>query len=169
MCRSIVGKPAPRELTQHAGNPARNVVISGNRTVSAPAYGSPFIRNLDEGRRYATLEDFGYFVKLTYTCGALHHSGGTICEHVAHQGETTTVWIKAPPNDEDDAKMILRMVTDELAKKEPGLRIIAISEDVGVDRLQMCDRLVMQHRRQPSQRLPNGHDALTLRSAARCR
>ena len=48
----------------------------------APAYGSPFIRNLDEGRRYARIEDFRNFVKLAYMSNSLHHSGGTICEPV---------------------------------------------------------------------------------------
>jgi len=45
-----------------------------------PAYGSPFIRNIDEGRRYATIEDFRNFVKLAYLSPHLHHSGGTVCE-----------------------------------------------------------------------------------------
>jgi trimethylamine--corrinoid protein Co-methyltransferase len=58
------------------------VVIGGNRTVFAPAYGSPFVRNLDEGRRYARIEDFRNFVKLAYVATSLHHSGGTICEPV---------------------------------------------------------------------------------------
>src|SRR5579863_487344 len=53
MCRNIVRASAPQEFTQYARNPAHNVVIGGNRTVFAPAYGSPFVRNLDEGRRYA--------------------------------------------------------------------------------------------------------------------
>ena len=82
MCRSIVRRSAPAEFTQYARNPAHNVVIGGNRTVFAPAYGSPFVRNLDEGRRYARIEDFRNFVKLTYMSTALHHSGGTICEPV---------------------------------------------------------------------------------------
>jgi trimethylamine--corrinoid protein Co-methyltransferase len=82
MCRTIVTRSAPREFTQHARNPERSVVIGGARTVFAPAYGSPFVRNLDEGRRYARLEDFRNFVKLTYMSNALHHSGGTICEPV---------------------------------------------------------------------------------------
>jgi trimethylamine--corrinoid protein Co-methyltransferase len=47
-----------------------------------PAYGSPFVRNLDEGRRYARIEDFRNFVKLAYMANSLHHSGGTICEPV---------------------------------------------------------------------------------------
>jgi len=82
MCRTIVQRSAPREFTQHARNPARTVVIGGNRTVFAPAYGSPFVRNLDEGRRYARIEDFRNFVKLAYLSPSLHHSGGTICEPV---------------------------------------------------------------------------------------
>ena len=64
LCRSIIQASAPSEYTQHARNPARNVIIGGPRTVLVPAYGSPFIRNIDEGRRYATIEDFRNFVKL---------------------------------------------------------------------------------------------------------
>ena len=82
MCRSIVQKSAPKTFIQHARNPARDVVIGGNNTVFAPAYGSPFIRNIDEGRRYARIEDFRNFVKLAYMANSLHHSGGTICEPV---------------------------------------------------------------------------------------
>ncbi len=82
MCRSLVQKTAPRQFTQHARNPARSVVIGGENTVFAPAYGSPFVRNLDEGRRYARIEDFRNFVKLAYMSNSLHHSGGTICEPV---------------------------------------------------------------------------------------
>src|SRR6202041_2901825 len=82
MCRSLVQRTAPREFTQHARNPARSVVIGGKNTVFAPAYGSPFVRSLDEGRRYARIEDFRNFVKLAYMANSLHHSGGTICEPV---------------------------------------------------------------------------------------
>lgn len=82
MCRSIIRATAPAEFTQHARNPNRNVVIGGDRTVLAPAYGSPFVRDLDRGRRYATIEDFRNFVKLAYMSPGLHHSGGTVCEPV---------------------------------------------------------------------------------------
>ncbi len=80
--RSIIQKTAPREYVQHARNPERSVVIGGNNTVFAPVYGPPFIRSLDEGRRYATIEDFRNFVKLAYMTPAMHHSGGTVCEPV---------------------------------------------------------------------------------------
>jgi trimethylamine---corrinoid protein Co-methyltransferase len=73
---------APSEFTQHARNAAKSVVIGGNNVVMAPAYGSPFVRDLEGGRRYASLEDFQNFVKLTYASPWLHHSGGTICEPV---------------------------------------------------------------------------------------
>ena len=82
MCRELIQKSAPREFMQHARNPARSVHIGGDCTVFAPAYGSPFIHNLDEGRRYARIEDFRNFVKLAYMANSLHHSGGTICEPV---------------------------------------------------------------------------------------
>jgi trimethylamine---corrinoid protein Co-methyltransferase len=82
MCRSIVQASAPREFTQVARNPANSVRIGGNATVFAPAYGSPFVRDLDNGRRYGTIEDFRNFVKLAYMSPHLHHSGGTVCEPV---------------------------------------------------------------------------------------
>jgi trimethylamine--corrinoid protein Co-methyltransferase len=82
LCRSIIQASAPSEFTQHARNSDRSVIIGGDRTVMVPAYGSPFVRDLDKGRRYATIEDFRNFVKLAYLAPGLHHSGGTICEPV---------------------------------------------------------------------------------------
>jgi len=82
LAREIVRRSAPREFTQHARNPARSVQIGASHTVFAPAYGPPFVSDLDGGRRYGTLEDFRNFVKLTYASPWLHHSGGTVCEPV---------------------------------------------------------------------------------------
>jgi len=82
LCRQLVMASAPSEYNQHARNPARTTIIGGDRTVLVPAYGSPFVRDLDGGRRYATIEDFRNFVKLTYMSPGLHHSGGTVCEPV---------------------------------------------------------------------------------------
>lgn len=82
MCREIVSSNAPGTYVQHARNPINDVVIGGNNTVFAPNYGSPFVHDLDNGRRYATLADFENFVKLTYMSPWLHHSGGTVCEPV---------------------------------------------------------------------------------------
>jgi trimethylamine--corrinoid protein Co-methyltransferase len=82
MCRQIVQATAPKVFTQYARNEANNVQIGGTATVFAPNYGSPFVRDLDNGRRYGTIEDFRNFVKLAYASPHLHHSGGTVCEPV---------------------------------------------------------------------------------------
>lgn len=71
---------APAEFTQVARNPARSVRIGGRHQVFAPVYGSPFVRDLDGGRRYGTLEDFHRLVKLTHALDPLHHSGFVTCE-----------------------------------------------------------------------------------------
>ena len=52
LARSVIRESAPATFTQHARNPANDVVIGGMNTVLAPAYGSPFVMYLDQGRRY---------------------------------------------------------------------------------------------------------------------
>ena len=82
---ACVDRWSPRRrpiYTQHARNPANSVQIGGDATVFAPNYGSPFVHDLDNGRRYATLQDFENIVKLAYLHPYLHHSGGTVCEPV---------------------------------------------------------------------------------------
>ncbi|WP_417427828.1 trimethylamine methyltransferase family protein [Kiloniella sp.] len=79
MIRELL-KTAPERFTQHARNPAQSVEIGGDAMVFAPAYGSPFVMDMDKGRRYGTLDDFENFVKLAQSSPWLHHSGGTICE-----------------------------------------------------------------------------------------
>ncbi|MDP3984289.1 MAG: trimethylamine methyltransferase family protein [Acidimicrobiia bacterium] len=81
LARSLI-KNAPQTFTQHARNPAHNVVIGDPHLVFAPAYGSPFVRDLEGGRRYATIADFENFARLTHMTGSLHHGGGTLCEPV---------------------------------------------------------------------------------------
>lgn len=79
MIRALL-KTAPASFTQHARNPKNTVEIGGDAMVFAPAYGSPFVMDIDKGRRYGTIEDFQNFVKLAQSSPWLHHSGGTICE-----------------------------------------------------------------------------------------
>ena len=81
MCRTLCAT-APSQFTQHARNPEKSVEIGGKNLVFAPVYGPPFIRDLDNERRYATIEDFRNIVKLAYMLPGLHHSGGTVCEPV---------------------------------------------------------------------------------------
>ena len=79
LARALI-KTAPAQFTQHARNPDHNVEIGGRNLVLAPVYGPPFVRDLEGGRRYATMEDFRKFVKLGQMSKWLHHSGGTVCE-----------------------------------------------------------------------------------------
>lgn len=71
---------APAKFKLHARDPANTVVLGGDNVVLMPGYGSPFVSDLEKGRRYATLADFENFVKLSYCTPWLHHSGGTVCE-----------------------------------------------------------------------------------------
>lgn len=71
---------APEAFAQVACNPARSIRIGGPHQVFAPVYGSPFVRDLEGGRRYGTLQDFQDLVKLTHQLAPLHHSGFVTCE-----------------------------------------------------------------------------------------
>ena len=73
-------KTAPPEFSQVARNSARSVRIGGRSQTFAPVYGPPFVRDLEGGRRYGTIEDFEKLVKLTYQLPGLHHSGFVTCE-----------------------------------------------------------------------------------------
>ncbi len=79
MLKPLIDK-APKQYTQYARNPERSVEIGGKNLVLAPVYGPPFVRDMDGGRRYGTIDDFQKFVKLGYMSKWLHHSGGTVCE-----------------------------------------------------------------------------------------
>ncbi len=81
-CRKIITATAPAEFLQHARNPANTVTLGGANTVLAPGWGPPFIHNLDEGRRYATIGDFRTLIKICHMLPEYHHSGGVICEPV---------------------------------------------------------------------------------------
>ncbi|MEM9012764.1 MAG: trimethylamine methyltransferase family protein [Pseudomonadota bacterium] len=79
LARSLIST-APASFTQRARNAERSVTIGGDSVVFAPVYGPPFFRDLEGGRRYATIEDFRNLVRLGYMSEWLHHSGGTVCE-----------------------------------------------------------------------------------------
>lgn len=71
---------APNVFKLHGRDPQNTVTLGGDHIVLMPGYGSPFVTDLDRGRRYATLQDFENFVKLSQLSPWLHHSGGTVCE-----------------------------------------------------------------------------------------
>lgn len=73
---------APKTYTMHARTPENRIEFGGDNLILAPAYGSPFVTDLEGGRRYGTVEDFKNFIKLTYMTPWLHHQSGTVCEPV---------------------------------------------------------------------------------------
>jgi len=73
---------APLSFRMESRQPEHSIILGGDHIVMMPGYGSPFVTDLDSGRRYATLEDFHNFVKLTYQSPVLHHGSGTIVEPV---------------------------------------------------------------------------------------
>ncbi len=81
-CRDIIMRSAPGQFPQHARNRENTVMLGGANTVLAPGWGPPFIHNLDEGRRYATIEDFRTLIKIHHMLPEYHHAGGVICEPV---------------------------------------------------------------------------------------
>ena len=133
LCRNLLAT-APSEYTQYARNPERSTIIGGDRTVLVPAYGSPFIRNIDEGRRYATIEDFQNFVKLTYMSPGLHHSGGTVCEpvdipvnkrhldmvysHIKYSDKPFMGSVTAPERAEDTIDMVKILFGEDFIQKK---------------------------------------------------
>ncbi|MGI9393323.1 MAG: trimethylamine methyltransferase family protein, partial [Boseongicola sp.] len=58
ICRKIIQDTAPSQFVQHARNSVNSVEIGGDATVLCPSWGPPFVHDLDQGRRYATYEDF---------------------------------------------------------------------------------------------------------------
>ncbi len=81
LARSLCNS-APETFKLHSRNTNHTITLGGDHLVLMPGYGSPFVTDLDQGRRYATINDFHNFVKLTYSTPYLHHSGGTVVEPV---------------------------------------------------------------------------------------
>ncbi len=73
---------APASYKMHGRHDRHTVLLGGDCVVLMPGCGSPFVTDLENGRRYASLHDFENFVKLAYMSPWLHHSGGTVCEPV---------------------------------------------------------------------------------------
>ena len=73
---------APGTIAMAARNGARDVLVGGRNIVFAPTYGSPFVLDLENQRRYSTLDDLHDFIKLAAMTPHMHISGGVICEPV---------------------------------------------------------------------------------------
>jgi trimethylamine--corrinoid protein Co-methyltransferase len=71
---------APSEFTLHARNPERTVRVGGKNSIFVPMYGAPYVRDLENNRRYGSLEDLNNFHKLAQASPYLHSASSVICE-----------------------------------------------------------------------------------------
>ena len=81
MLMELVAK-APEVITMNARNPKRTADVGGRNIVFVPTYGSPFILDADNNRRYSTIADLHDFHKLAYMTPHMHLTGGITCEPV---------------------------------------------------------------------------------------
>ena len=126
---------APTEFTQLSRNPSKSVKIGGKNTVFAPVYGPPFVYDLNDGRRPATIEDFKNFVKLAYLSPYIHHSGGTIVEpnnlpeksrhldmlmaHILYSDKPFMGSVTSPENARDSIEMARIVFGEDEISKNP--------------------------------------------------
>lgn len=156
---------APNQFVQLARNPANNITIGDTQAVFAPVYGPPFVMDLDRGRREAVLEDFHNFVKLTYLCPYLHHSGGTVVEptdepvptrhldmlyaHIKYSDKAFMGSVTDPVNAEDSVKIAeIIFGADKIRETTGLLSLINVSSPRRYDDRMLGDILVYAKARQ---------------------
>ena len=145
---------APSRILQHARNPERSVEIGGRSLVLAPVYGPPFVRDNENGRRYANISDFKKFVKLGYMSKWLHHSGGTLCEptdipvnkrhldmlfsHIVYSDKPFMGSVTAPDRAKDSVDMVKILFGKEFVKQNTVLTsLININSPLTFDSIMM--------------------------------
>jgi len=73
---------APSEFTLHARNPARNIMVGGNRIVFGSVGSPPNATDLDRGRRGGNYEDYSNFMRLVQQLNVCHMMSGYPVEPV---------------------------------------------------------------------------------------
>ncbi|MEJ6708418.1 MAG: trimethylamine methyltransferase family protein [Amylibacter sp.] len=152
LARELI-KTAPSEYIQHARNPERNVRVGGNSMVLAPVYGPPFVRDMQGGRRYATMDDFQKMVKLIYMSKWMHHSGGTVCEptdvavnkrhldmlyaHMTLSDKPYMGSVTAPERAQDSVNMSEILFGESIANKTVMTSLININSPLTFDDIMM--------------------------------
>ena len=70
----------PNGWTYRARNPERSLPFGGKHSIFVPMTGAPFIRDLDDVRRWPTIGDLNMFHKLAHMSPALHSTAHHIVE-----------------------------------------------------------------------------------------
>ncbi len=74
-------KNAPATFDMHSRNPERQVTVGGKHTVLAPGYGSPFVMDMETGkRRGSNYQDYVDFTKLVGNSANIDVAGGVLVE-----------------------------------------------------------------------------------------
>lgn len=74
----------PANITLTARDRAKTVTLGGKESIFVPMTGAPFVRDLDNVRRWPTLDDLATFHKLAHLCPAIHSSAHHIVEPMDH-------------------------------------------------------------------------------------
>ena len=70
----------PSGFTYRARNPERSLPFGGKHSIFVPMTGAPFLRDLEDQRRWPTIADLNMFHKLAHMSPALHSSAHHIVE-----------------------------------------------------------------------------------------
>ncbi|PYF08177.1 trimethylamine--corrinoid protein Co-methyltransferase [Rhodobacter viridis] len=70
----------PSSWTYRARNPEKSLPFGGKNAIFVPMTGAPFLRDLDDVRRWPTLNDLAMFHKLAHMSPALHSTAHHIVE-----------------------------------------------------------------------------------------
>ena len=67
---------APREVTLHARNPAKNFTLGGNRLAFTSVGGPAYCNDIERGRRRGSFADVCDYLKLVQSLDIIHQEGG---------------------------------------------------------------------------------------------
>ena len=83
----------PSSVTLHARDPRKSVTLGEGRSIFVPMTGAPFIRDLNDERRWGSLDDLHNFHKLSHMAPALHSTAHVICEPMDKPVGHRHLWI----------------------------------------------------------------------------
>jgi trimethylamine--corrinoid protein Co-methyltransferase len=83
----------PSTVTLHARDPEKTVSLGDGRSIFVPMTGAPFIRDLEDRRRWGTLDDLHNFHRLAHMSPALHSTAHVICEPMDKPVGHRHLWI----------------------------------------------------------------------------
>ncbi|MGI9464979.1 MAG: trimethylamine methyltransferase family protein, partial [Aestuariivirgaceae bacterium] len=83
----------PQTITLHARNAAKTVSLGQDKSIFVPMTGAPFIRDLEDKRRWGQLADLNMFHKLSHMAPAIHSSAHVICEPMDVAVNHRHLWI----------------------------------------------------------------------------